>query len=121
MDQVEGARFLPGAPESSMWSVVVHSYQLDSAGELILLRCVDMVVGRFNANSAQGTAMDQVVNEPSLSDEQLQQIISALQIGFIFVDPGGCILWIDERTRQLLNGDLQHVELPISHNSCSSR
>lgn len=57
--------------------------------------------------------MDQVVNEPSLSDEQLQQIISALQIGFIFVDSGGCILWIDERTRQLLNGELQHIDLPF--------
>ena len=63
--------------------------------------------------------MDQVVSERSPSDEQLQQIISALQIGFMFVDSSGCIRWIDERTRQLINGELQHIELPISRNRAS--
>jgi len=54
--------------------------------------------------------MDQV--KDVARDEELEQLVSALADGAIFVDATGQIAWIDEKLRRRLNGGLQAVVLP---------
>jgi DNA-binding CsgD family transcriptional regulator len=57
--------------------------------------------------------MDQVVNDHSRADEELERIVSALVGGIILVDSRGRILWMDEATRRCVNGGLQDLTLPV--------
>jgi DNA-binding CsgD family transcriptional regulator len=49
-----------------------------------------------------------------LPDEQLEKIAGALNNGLIVVDLNGRIVWIDENTRQTINGGLQELAFPLA-------
>lgn len=57
--------------------------------------------------------MNQIVNKTA-PEECLEQIVSALANGLIVVDAAGRIVWMDEGTRQNINGGLQHLSLPLA-------
>jgi DNA-binding CsgD family transcriptional regulator len=57
--------------------------------------------------------MDQVVNDRSHDEEYLEEIVSALNCGVIFVDSAGRIAWLDETTRRSVNGGLHDLALPV--------
>jgi DNA-binding CsgD family transcriptional regulator len=57
--------------------------------------------------------MDQVVSTDARDNERREQIASALNGGVILVDADGQIVWIDEKTRRRVNGELQNLVLPI--------
>jgi DNA-binding CsgD family transcriptional regulator len=58
--------------------------------------------------------MDRAVGDAARQDEQWEPIRSALRTGFIIVDAGGEIVWIDENTRRRLNGGLSELALPLA-------
>lgn len=45
--------------------------------------------------------------------ERTQQMAAMLGAGLIFVDASGEILWVDDRTRQRVDGGLRQLELPL--------
>jgi DNA-binding CsgD family transcriptional regulator len=57
--------------------------------------------------------MDQLASTRLRANEQLEQVVSALDAGIIFVDADGQIVWMDERTRRRVNGDLKDLVLPM--------
>jgi DNA-binding CsgD family transcriptional regulator len=57
--------------------------------------------------------MDQAVSDVARENEPHEQIASALDNGVIFVDCDGRIVWIDQGTRDRLNGGLKDLSLPI--------
>jgi DNA-binding CsgD family transcriptional regulator len=56
--------------------------------------------------------MDQVVNDRS-HDEGIDEIVSALSGGIIFIDSAGRIAWMDDTTRRTINGGLHDLPLPV--------
>ncbi len=57
--------------------------------------------------------MNQIVNIDA-HDEHMEQIASALTNGLIVVDSAGRIVWMDNATREIINGGLQHLSLPLA-------
>jgi DNA-binding CsgD family transcriptional regulator len=57
--------------------------------------------------------MNQIVNMDA-HDERMEQIASALTNGLIVVDSAGRIVWMDNATREIINGGLQHLSLPLA-------
>lgn len=57
--------------------------------------------------------MDQAVSDVVRENELQERIASALGNGAIFVDGDGRIVWIDQCTRDRLNGGLKDLALPI--------
>jgi DNA-binding CsgD family transcriptional regulator len=57
--------------------------------------------------------MDQAVSDAVREIESHEEIVSALSNGVIFVDCDGRIAWIDQGTRDRLNGGLKDLALPI--------
>lgn len=57
--------------------------------------------------------MDQVVSDDARDNERREQIASALNGGLILVDADGQIVWMDEKTRRRVNGELQNLVLPL--------
>ena len=58
--------------------------------------------------------MDQVLNDRPRLHEKLERIAAALAGGIILVDAQGRVAWIDERTRQRLDGQLEALKaLPL--------
>jgi len=57
--------------------------------------------------------MDQAVSDVARENEPQEHIVSALRGGIIFVDSDGQIIWIDEGTRDRLNGGLKDLVLPL--------
>ncbi|MET4175312.1 MULTISPECIES: hypothetical protein [unclassified Bradyrhizobium] len=51
--------------------------------------------------------MDQVVSDDARDNERREQIASALSGGVILADADGQIVWMDEKTRRRVNGELQ--------------
>ena len=44
----------------------------------------------------------------------MDQIVSALQSGLVFVDSSGAIVWVDDNTRRRIDGELGKLNLPLS-------
>jgi DNA-binding NarL/FixJ family response regulator len=57
--------------------------------------------------------MDQLVGSRLRANEQLEQVVSALDAGIIFVDADGQIVWMDDRTRRRVNGELKDLVLSM--------
>ena len=57
--------------------------------------------------------MDQVVRVAAPESERWEVIASAVRRGVIVVDADGQIVWIDDNTRNRLNGGLRDLALPI--------
>jgi DNA-binding CsgD family transcriptional regulator len=57
--------------------------------------------------------MDQVVSDDARDNERREQIASALSGGVILADADGQIVWMDEKTRRRVNGELQNLVLPL--------
>jgi DNA-binding CsgD family transcriptional regulator len=57
--------------------------------------------------------MDQAMSDAVREIESHEEIVSALSNGVIFVDGDGRIAWIDQGTRDRLNGGLKDLALPI--------
>jgi DNA-binding NarL/FixJ family response regulator len=64
--------------------------------------------------------MDQVMSDRPRDNEGLERIVSALQNGFILVDPDGRILWMDEAARRRIDGGLQDLVLPVLKSAAPS-
>jgi ATP/maltotriose-dependent transcriptional regulator MalT len=58
--------------------------------------------------------MDQPVEEPARDRRRLDRIVAAFQNGLVLVDETGAIVWMDETTRRRVNGELQHLDLPLT-------
>jgi DNA-binding CsgD family transcriptional regulator len=61
--------------------------------------------------------MDQAVSDVARENEPQGRIASAFNSGIIFVDCDGRIVWIDQATRDRLNGGLKDLALPIQKTS----
>jgi DNA-binding CsgD family transcriptional regulator len=57
--------------------------------------------------------MDQVTEPRASEKERREWLASALESGLILVDSAGGILWMDDTTRKRVNGELQHLALPL--------
>ena len=57
--------------------------------------------------------MDQVVSDDARDNGRREQIASALSGGIILADADGQIVWMDEKTRRRVNGELQNLVLPL--------
>ncbi|MCK1745821.1 response regulator transcription factor [Bradyrhizobium sp. 139] len=57
--------------------------------------------------------MDQVVSDDARENERRKEIASALNSGVILVDADGQIVWMDDKTRRSVNGELQNLVLPL--------
>jgi DNA-binding CsgD family transcriptional regulator len=57
--------------------------------------------------------MDQVVSAAAPENERWKAIASAVSSGIIVVDADGQVVWIDDNTRNRLNGGLKDLALPI--------
>ncbi|MBA2398776.1 MAG: response regulator transcription factor [Bradyrhizobium sp.] len=57
--------------------------------------------------------MDQAATDIARENDPQEQIASALGGGIIFVDSDGQIVWINESTRDRLNGGLKELVLPL--------
>jgi DNA-binding CsgD family transcriptional regulator len=57
--------------------------------------------------------MDQVVSAAAPENERWKAIASAVRSGIIVVDADGQVVWIDDNTRNRLNGGLKDLALPI--------
>ncbi|MET3911618.1 DNA-binding NarL/FixJ family response regulator [Bradyrhizobium sp. S3.3.6] len=53
--------------------------------------------------------MDDVVNDRSRPQEQLERVVTALGTGAVLLDSNREIAWIDERTRERLNGGIDEL------------
>jgi DNA-binding CsgD family transcriptional regulator len=70
----------------------------------------------------KGIAMSQIMGQMMtdvVADERLSEIASALANGLIVIDNNGHVVWIDERARHRINGDLQHLDMPIAREAHS--
>lgn len=56
--------------------------------------------------------MDQVLSD-RLRETDWESIIAALSNGLILVRADGEIVWMDEKTRRRVNGELQNLDLPL--------
>jgi DNA-binding CsgD family transcriptional regulator len=65
--------------------------------------------------------MDQeVLNNGARENERRQQIVSALKGGIILADADGQIVWMDEKTRRRVNGELEDLSLPACRSDAKS-
>lgn len=58
--------------------------------------------------------MDQPVDERARDKKRLKRIAEAFRNGLVLVDETGAIVWMDETTRRRVNGELQHLDLPLT-------
>jgi DNA-binding CsgD family transcriptional regulator len=58
--------------------------------------------------------MDQPLDEQSRDKKRLERIVAAFRNGFVLVDETGAIVWMDETARRRANGELQHLDLPLT-------
>jgi DNA-binding NarL/FixJ family response regulator len=49
----------------------------------------------------------------------IERIVASLQNGLLVVDAGGQVVWMDDRTRQRLDGQLSKLQLPLSRQDAS--
>ncbi|MDI4237732.1 response regulator transcription factor [Bradyrhizobium sp. Arg237L] len=59
--------------------------------------------------------MDQAVSDFARGNEREEQIAAALGNGVVFLDGDGQIVWIDQVTRERLNGELKDLVLPTEN------
>jgi DNA-binding CsgD family transcriptional regulator len=64
--------------------------------------------------------MDQAVSDVARVNETEEQIVAALSNGIILIDRAGQIVWIDQGTRDRLNGGLKDLVLPIERADLST-
>jgi DNA-binding CsgD family transcriptional regulator len=58
--------------------------------------------------------MDQPVDQQAHDKRRLERITAAFQTGLVLVDEAGAVVWMDETTRRRVNGELQHLVLPLT-------
>jgi DNA-binding CsgD family transcriptional regulator len=58
--------------------------------------------------------MDRMASDNACQHERWDRILSALKNGIILVDGDGNVIWVDEKTRDRLNGSLKALDLPLS-------
>jgi DNA-binding CsgD family transcriptional regulator len=54
-----------------------------------------------------------MVSDDAREDERWNRIVSALRNGVIVLDGNGNVIWVDEKTRDRLNGSLKALDLPL--------
>ncbi len=57
--------------------------------------------------------MDRMGSDDACEDERWSRIVSALKNGVIVVDGNGEVVWVDEKTRDRLDGSLKALDLPL--------
>lgn len=57
--------------------------------------------------------MDRMVSDDACENERWKQLVSALKNGVIVVDGNGNVIWVDEKTRDRLDGGLKALDLPL--------
>jgi DNA-binding CsgD family transcriptional regulator len=57
--------------------------------------------------------MDQVLGERAPVESRREWLNSGLEGGLVLVNSAGEIMWMDEGTRARVNGELQHLALPL--------
>jgi DNA-binding CsgD family transcriptional regulator len=57
--------------------------------------------------------MDRMASDDACENERWKKILSALKNGVIVVDANGNVIWVDEKTRDRLNGSLKALDLPL--------
>jgi|SRR6185312_46191 DNA-binding CsgD family transcriptional regulator len=57
--------------------------------------------------------MDRMVSDDACENERWKRIVSALKNGVIVVDGNGDVVWVDEKTRERLDGSLKALDLPL--------